>query len=261
MRTSPWMEGGCGVLLGLICMGLGAGTASCAASNDDPGPDPGDDDGTDVDAAPGTPDATSGGDDILPENMIDDLDDGDPALLKRGGRIGSWYTYNDMTATGEQTPAMGEPFMPAPGGAGGSPYAANTHGTGFTVWGSGMGFDLNNQMNVKAVYSAAAFTGIAFKAKGSGPVRAAVMIAGVISSEVGGQCVPGAGTTDKCDDGHGSLLFLTSDWKTFKLPFASLQQAGWGKPVVFDSTQIMSIQFNVDKNLAFDFSIDDIGFY
>ncbi len=248
MRTMTRMETSCAALLGLL------GMSACANSSDNSLPDSGG-----PDAAVGSSDAGPG--DILPENLIDDLEDGDSQLLARGGRAGSWYTYNDQTVSGQQTPAMGSPFMPSPGGAQSSAFAANTSGMGFTVWGAGMGFDLNSQMSVKHTYDASAFHGIEFKAKGSGPVRAAVMIAGVISSDVGGACTPSTVAGQGCDDGHGSVLFLTSEWANYKLAFSDIRQAGWGKPVVFDSTTLMSIQFNVDKNLAFDFAVDDIGFY
>jgi hypothetical protein len=242
-----------GLVLGVL--GLGA----CASSGDDPGGQ-GDDDAPD--GGPGS--ADSGmlpPSDILPENMIDDLDDGDSVLLPSGGRAGAWYTYNDMTAAGLQTPAMGSPFMPSPGGANGSAYAAGTQGSGFTVWGAGMGFDLDVQQSVKHAYDASAFHGVELTAKGSGPVRAAIMIQGVVSSDVGGSCTPSTVEGEKCDDGHGKVLFLTDSWTVYKLPFAEIRQAGWGKPVAFDATTLLSIQFNVDKNLAFDFAVDNIGFY
>jgi hypothetical protein len=251
MRTSSRMAVAGGVVLGVL------GLNACASSGDDPGGDPGTADA----APPGTPDAAPPTSDILPENMIDDLDDGDSVLLPSGGRAGAWYTYNDMTVTGQQSPAMGSPFMPSPGGANGSAYAATTSGSGFTVWGAGMGFDLNVQMSVKHTYDASAFHGVELTARGSGPVRAAIMIQGVISSDVGGSCAPSTAPGEKCDDGHGSVLFLTDTWTVYKLPFDEIRQAGWGKPVVFDATTIMSIQFNVDKNLTFDFAIDNIGFY
>jgi hypothetical protein len=243
---------------GCVVLGLGlAGLPGCAASGD--GTTPGGDDDDDIPG--GTADAGTPGEEIPPENMIDDLDDGDGLLLTRGGRVGSWYTYNDKSETGEQTPAAGVAFLPSPGGATSGGFCATTSGGGFSVWGAGMGLDLNNPDGEKAVYDASMFHGVRFKARGTVPIRAAVMIAGVISAEVGGSCVAGAGTGQGCDDGHGRLVVLSPEWKSYDLPFAQITQAGWGKPVVFDATQIMSIQFNVEKNLAFDVSIDDVGFF
>jgi hypothetical protein len=236
-----------------------AAAAGCAASGSG---GPGGGEGPDAGSAGSGVDAGSGGEGtILPENLIDDLEDGDASILPRGGRVGAWYTYNDKSATGTQTPAMGDPFKPSPGGVGDSQFDASTTGTGFSVWGAGMGFDLDSTQGTKSTYDVSAFTGIRFRAKGTVPMRAAVMIAGVVSLAVGGTCVAGSGTGQACDDGHGRLLVLTADWKSFDLPFAQLTQGGWGKPVPFDPATVLSIQFNVDKNLPFDVSIDDIGFY
>jgi hypothetical protein len=32
---------------------------------------------------------------IAPENMVDDLEDGDDALIVQNGRVGDWYIFND----------------------------------------------------------------------------------------------------------------------------------------------------------------------
>ena len=104
----------------------------------------------------------------LPANMIDDLDDGNSVLLQQGGRQGAWYTYNDMTTAGLQTPAMGSPFTPSPGGAHDSAFAASTEGSGFSVWGAGMGFDLDVEQSVKHPYDGSAFHGVELTA-GAGP--------------------------------------------------------------------------------------------
>jgi hypothetical protein len=242
--------------VGALCwLGI-VGLVGCAASG------PGDGGG----GGGGGGDADGGGStigdvDILPENMLDNLDDGDSAIPEVSGRIGAWYTYNDETAAGSQVPAMGDAFEPVAGGPGTSVFFANTSGSGFAVWGAGFGLDLNNDDVQKQSYDASAFTGIRLKAKGSVPVRASVMVAGVISSAVGGSCEPGAGAGQGCDDGHGRVLVLSGTWETYELPFAQLTQAGWGKVVAFDATAVMSVQFNVDKNLAFDVAVDDIGFY
>jgi hypothetical protein len=246
----------------LALCGLGA----CAAGGNDP--PPGDDDDSDA-GGTGDPDPDAAGpgdpgDVIAEENMIDDLDDGDGLLLVRGGRVGAWYTYNDRSPDGTQTPATGVAFLPTTGGPGESVYYANTQGSGFTVWGAGMGFDLNNHNNpdgTKETYDASAFDGIMFKAMGSVPIRASVMVAGVLSTEIGGTCTPSDVPGEGCDDGHGRAILLTPEWKTYQIAFDEIRQAGWGKPVVFDAATIMAVQFNIDKNLAFDVSIDEIGFY
>ncbi len=253
-----------------MALGLGlCGLVACAASGrDGAGDDDDDQGGGDGGDPPGTIDAGGGGGDgeppITAENLIDDLDDGDGSLLLRGGRVGAWYTYNDLTTAGTQTPAAGVAFLPTPGGPGASVYHAHTQGSGFTAWGAGMGFDLNNNNNpngMKGTYDASAFQGITFKAKGSVPIRASVMVAGVLSTAIGGTCTPSTTAGEGCDDGHGRALLLTPEWKTYQLAFNQIAQAGWGKQVVFDSSTIMAVQFNIDKNLAFDVSVDDIGFY
>src|SRR5690606_1927607 len=103
---------------------------------------------------------------ILPENLIDDLDDGDASIAEVGGRIGAWYTYNDETTGGEQAPPSDSDFAPSAGGPTDSGFMARTTGSGFTEWGAGMGFDLNNPGDAKGTWDASAFTGVAFKARG-----------------------------------------------------------------------------------------------
>src|SRR5680860_338808 len=74
----------------------------------------GDDTSGDGDATSGDGDGdptTSGdgdGDDgiaIDPDNMIDNMEDGDGALIPNGGRQGYWYTFNDESEEATQTPA------------------------------------------------------------------------------------------------------------------------------------------------------------
>ncbi len=46
-----------------------------------------------------------------------------------------------------------------------SAFAAETFGSGFGVWGAGMGFDFNNVGGVKSAYDGAKYKGITFWAK------------------------------------------------------------------------------------------------
>lgn len=204
---------------------------------------------------------------ISPENMIDDMESGTGSIIAQEERVGAWYTYNDATATATQTPIAGDPFLPEaiPGGHGSSLYAAHTVGSGFTTWGAGMGFDLNNPgdgeggAGIKGQYDGSSFTGIAFWAKGSVPMRFKVQLAGTVPTSTGGTCT---GDPDlECQDSHGKSIPLTGEWQQYVIPFTELKQEGWGTKVGWDGATLVGIQFQVAKSLAFDVWIDDIGFY
>jgi hypothetical protein len=244
--ASLWLGGGC------AAAGMDAGGDDDDTTGDDTGPD----------AAP-RPDAfiTDDGGVLEDPAMIDDLEDGDGEIPQSGGRIGFWYTFNDGTMTGMQVPAESGDFTGIAGGAGGSAYCANTSGKGFLEWGAGMGFDFNSTGLTKAKYDASAYTGIRFEAKGNVPMRVGVSELAVIPMADGGSCVPSTVEGMMCDDSHGKNIMLTSQWKTYDLPFAMLTQEGWGKKVDFDPATLTGVQFTTGKNLMFDISVDDVRFY
>lgn len=212
--------------------------------------------------------ANSGGDDgpdpTLPSDLIDDLEDGDDAIAETNGRLGGWYTFNDATAGTQIPPESG--FTPTAGGADGSAYAAGTSGSGFTEWGAGMGFDLNNPeavggTGVRGPYDASPYRSIAFKAKGNVPLRLALETLGVTPTDRGGRCTPSTVEGMECEDLHGSLINLTAEWKDYELEFSALRQGGWGQAVPFAAAEVTSVLFQVDKDLMFDVAVDDVRFY
>lgn len=197
--------------------------------------------------------------------LIDDLDDHDNAIKKIGQRSGYWYTYNDGSAV--QVPPPSSMFVPAGMGrvAGATSFSAKTSGPAFTVYGAGMGFDFNNTMMKSCVYNASAYTGIKFWAMAAAPVtiKAMVKIAATTAALTGGTCV--ATVTAACDN-HYALTpapALTTSWTEYTMPFAALSQdKTWGVQVpTFDKMSVIGMQFQVDKGVAFDFSIDDLTFY
>ena len=175
--------------------------------------------------------------------------------------MGAWYTYNDESAAGTQTPAAGAMFTPTAGGAGGSAFSANTTGSGFATWGAGMGFDLNNPGDgmggpgVKGLYDASVHTGIAFTARGNVAIRFKLQTAATVPDTDGGTCAA------DCDDSHGASFTLTSDWVQYALPFDTATQEGWGAPAAFDAAALMGVQFQAPANADFEIAIDDVGFY
>jgi len=269
-------------LLGLPFLGLGVGcavgyttsggdqdTADDDVGDDDTGDDDtgdddtGDDDTGDDDTGDDdTGDDDTGDDDTsVDSHLIDDLEDGDDSIPEVDGRMGSWYTYNDGSVGGQQTPASNVTFAPTAGGPAGSSWASRTEGSGFSVWGAGMGFDLNNDGVSKGVYDLSAHDGITFQAKGNTGVRISIAVEAVVHVDYGGTCVPGPNPGQECDDAHGMPFSFTNSWQQYTLPFAQALQEGWGQSAPFDPTTAMSVLFDTAEGETFDIWIDDVRFY
>jgi hypothetical protein len=198
------------------------------------------------------------------DDMIDDMEDGDDAILPIGKRVGFWYAYNDMTP-GMQKPVPDGDFIPEDCGPANKGKCVHLTGSGFTLWGSGVGFDLNNpgEPMKRMAFDASAFKGIAFWAKGNVPFRLALAVAGVVPVAEGGTCPVPANPNgpEQCHDTHGYLIRVTGEWKQYVVPFAMLAQDNFGKKAPWDAATLLSVQFDINKGLAYDISIDEIGFY
>jgi hypothetical protein len=196
-------------------------------------------------------------------DMVDDMEDNDGSIISVNGRVGAWYTYNDLTTSATQVPKQGDPFTMTPGGRDGTGYAANTHGGGFTVWGAGFGFNFKDPGDgdggsAKSTYDASAYSGIAFWAKtGPGSDKGLrVNVSNKDTDPAGGTCAP----VEKCSDHFGSPLTLTAEWVKYTLPFAKMAQSGWGQSVAkFDVSTLYAVQFQVGKGATFDISVDEVA--
>lgn len=187
--------------------------------------------------------------------LIDDLEDGDGWIIRCLTRGGPWYTYNDGTAGGTQTPLPGRPFLPdTPGYM--SKYAAHTKGSGFTSRGAGMGFDLNNPAGKRATYDASAYKGLTFWARStSSPLHMYVNFPDRDTDPAGGVC-----TT--CNDSFGKGIDITTTWAQYTVLFSTLSTDGIGMPApkAFDPAHVYSIEFHTPFSTVFDFWVDDIAF-
>ena len=196
--------------------------------------------------------------------LIDDMEDQDGSINAVDGRDGAWYTYNDETATGTQAPAVAKDFTmkavtPARGDSG---FAANTTGSGFTSWGAGMGFDLNNAGAAAKPYDASAHSGISFYARtGAGAGKGLRgNVADKQTTVEGGICKETA-TVHECFDDFGADVTITTEWKQVTLKFASMKQGGFAKAFPKLATNgLYAIHFQVDANVKFDLWIDDVSF-
>jgi hypothetical protein len=196
----------------------------------------------------------------VPDTLITDLEHG-PSFASNG-RSGSWYTYNDKTAGATQTPP-GPDFKPdaVTPPRDGSTFAAHTTGSGFTVWGAGIGFDLNNPSgSAKKVYDASAYSGITLWIKGSSDKPLRFNIATKDTAPEGGTCnLTDAGAAG-CNDHFGTTLALTADWTAKTIMFSDLAQSSFGVPATFKRAELIGLQFQVAQGATFDFWIDDVAF-
>jgi len=139
---------------------------------------------------------------------------------------GSWYTYGDTAGT--VTPATGVAFVSSMPGNGGTGYAAHIMGSGFSMYGVGLGVNLNSsQMTIKNV-DASAYSGFTFFAKGTATgsltgtnaIRVAVPVPASADQPNGGTCT--AVAPMYCNGHWGKIINLTSAWTQYTVKWSEL---------------------------------------
>jgi hypothetical protein len=208
----------------------------------------------------------TGGAAVASGNTITDLETGAHHFDdKQMGVVGAWFSYGDATVGASLTPAAGTVFKPATPGYN-SMYAACLKGSGFTTWGAGLGFNLNdpgNGMGGSAVksFDAASYTGIAFWAKASTALSIKFKVPTKSSDPAGSVCMGATGATS-CYNHPAKEVVLSTEWQPYTVPFASLmQEAGWGLQAVFNPSELFGVRIEVGSAAgSFDFCVDNVGF-
>lgn len=243
--------------------------------------------------------STSGGDEttapmLRPKmcgELIDDMESGTNLILQEGGRQGAWYLYNDLTETGVQMPEG--PFVPTAGGAPNSDntvpetlYSARTSGTGFTEWGAGIGFNINDvgcamvdeegvcidEPPIPMLYDVSAYTGVSFYTRYWGDLAGAPVVFKIVTEGVtlvadGGTCVVPAEGEDpgQCEIAHEARATAYKDtWTPYEIAFEDLIQptVAGSNALDFDPTKVRAFQFQVNQSFPeFDFAVDEVCFF
>jgi hypothetical protein len=217
----------------------------------------------------------------LTGDLIDDVDtEVDPGwILARGGRVGTWFTYDDGTAGGVvpapmSTPAMSVGTLLSWDGRAGN-LAIHVTGNG-AASSAGTGFNLNAFNGPPATYDASAYQGFVFWGRIGGTTGTASVKFQVTdrnTAPAGGVCTAASdGGTGGCYDYFSRNLTFTPTWQEFVVyygqpcaaPAAScLAQAGFGLPrglPGLDAAHIYSCQFQLAAGAAFDIWVDDVYF-
>jgi hypothetical protein len=135
---------------------------------------------------------------------------------------------------------------------------------GFTVYGAGMGFDLNNAGGsaTKSTYDASKYSGVTFWVMGSESGTGAVRfnVPDKATDPSGGLC-SGTGTS-QCNDHHGHALTLSTTWTQVNFTWAQLTQQGYGyAEASIDSAHLVGMQFQVGNPTGtFQVWVTDISF-
>jgi hypothetical protein len=185
---------------------------------------------------------------------VDRMEDGDGTIERIAGRGGVWLSFND--GFGEQEPTEKEETFPMeklkPPRAG-SRFAVRSKGVGFTDWGAGVGFELNNQQ----AYDLSRYAGISFwarRAEGE-PFTLRVTLPDAATAPRGKQC---EGTF--CNDHFGANLTPGVEFVRYSYQWSDLAQGTFGnpKPESVNTSAVYSVHFQVPPRQDFDFTIDDI---
>jgi hypothetical protein len=194
-----------------------------------------------------------------PDELVDDMEDGDGQVLLAGGRDGYWYTFGDDTG-GYLEPAEGVDFVmgyvdpPRPG----SVRAARLLGGNFEDWGAALAFDFDAEF---APYDASSFTGLRFFARSAqGDTQLAVALPDRHSTPQAGVCDQGGpGPNIPCFDHPLTNVAITQDWAEYTVRFDALDRAPTSLPP-FDATAVYSVHFGTPAGGTFDVWIDDVAF-
>jgi hypothetical protein len=179
------------------------------------------------------------------DGVVDDLEDGDNAIISHDGRAGYWFTYHDGTQTGSLMLSF-----PADDGADDTLHSMHFAAKGYTGWGAGFGVTVNGS-NPMCGHDASIYEGFRFWAKATGrhgPFGVGMAIptrdtAATDGNGGGGTCVPGSAPYTGCGYFHGHSFTFTTEWQEYEIKWEDLVQQGGGQSFPFSSKRILSILF------------------
>lgn len=192
---------------------------------------------------------------VAADDMIDDFEDGDLVLKPIEGRAGNWYWYGDGSGIATQS------VVSVSRGAD-SHKAMLTTGKDFSIWGSGVGVDLNNTgsgQNDKDVYDAAerGYTGLTFWARAESTLMISLVLPDGDTDAAGKIC-----TT--CDHHYFKAFQIGTSWTRYTVSFADdfkePEPGTLPKPGPFDPSRLVSVQFRIGPGANYSLWIDDVAF-
>jgi hypothetical protein len=157
-----------------------------------------------------------------------------------------------------RTPDAGPPNVPTELVPGCTMSALHVRGKdvlGFAVLSANLGYGF-------ASVDLSAYTGVVISVAGAAPgLQLTIGTVDTQPTQWGGTCDEAG--PKPCYDGYGDFVDVDSIWRQVKLPFASLRQAGWGKPgpMPMDKSQVLGLGFSLPLDADFDLWVSAVGLY
>lgn len=193
------------------------------------------------------------------EMVLDDVEDGDDAILGADGRVGYWFSYKDDADSGS---SVSLPMAMTPG-ANASTHAIVVAGKSSSTaeYGPGFGFPLlgvelgSSGASLSCPYDVSSYSGISLWLKATGVTSLEVLIptSATTPSAEGGVCA-----TD-CNDHFARSVSVSSTWALVEIPFSSLTQGGWGAVTTFDAHRVTGVDFGVAPGATFEVWVDELS--
>ena len=203
-------------------------------------------------------------DPFLASDVIDKMEDGNLTIAEEGGRSGSWYPFADNDPE-PSTNTIAMELIPTKRGSG-SIRAMHTTGTGHSVWGAGVGFELlagttnTPKAGAKKPYDASPYRGISFWGRSDTSSSVKVVFPDSFSERTWYDCTP-SGTYEYCDKHLIGTVTLSPEWKKYEVLFEDLKNEQTTPREELIETELISIQFRAASvGAPFDYWIDDIIF-
>ncbi len=188
----------------------------------------------------------TGNDGLIADFEAVDFEHTDTALVlqQRDGRIGRWF--HRRNTTGDMIQPQPLQIVDAPEATEGSRRALRIAGPPPVGWGANAGIEL------RRCYDASAYSGIEFRARGSGVLFVGFQTVASVPRDFGGNC------TNKCWFTAGRYLALSDHFETHRISWQDLTSP---EPDYDVSKQLLQLTFSVQSGpRPYEFYLDDLRF-
>jgi hypothetical protein len=200
-------------------------------------------------------------------DAIDDMEDNDAQIVTVPGRNGYWYVGNDGTAAGKQEPTVGIFKMTelAADARPGSLYSARMKASGFTGWGTVLGFNFFEQLGKVKAFDASDYCGVTYWGKAAAATNLRFRITSGDTHPEGMVCTDGGAAGEACYDHFGANASFTTAWQEFTVMFAAVDQVGTGyhpEDGKLKADQLFGLEWALPgaAGKAYEIWVDDVAF-